>query len=245
MSHTANYFRFLVSSLFAICLSAAAARANGGTDPWEQIRVPTFSHLTQAEGLPYPIALNMAQDSQGFIWIGTPGGLARWDGHQMRVYRHDSADPHSLPENIVLLVHAGEQGRIWLTTASGMVASYDPATDHFTSYPDPSGGIGGPTALAGDGLGGIWLAGHSGLKRLTVASGSGGRSRSPAMSPACCATAPDGSGSAALSGSCGNPPPARRSSRPPSISTGMSPPRCSRTRPAPSGSEPGPGGSAE
>lgn len=38
----------------------------------------------QAEGLPVSDVRSLAQDSVGFLWIGTVGGLFRWDGVEMR-----------------------------------------------------------------------------------------------------------------------------------------------------------------
>src|SRR5262245_42655416 len=37
----------------------------------------------QRDGLPVA-EVTLAQDSRGFIWIGSAGGLVRWDGQEMR-----------------------------------------------------------------------------------------------------------------------------------------------------------------
>ena len=36
----------------------------------------------------------IAQDAAGFLWIGTQDGLARFDGYEFKVHRHDRNDRH-------------------------------------------------------------------------------------------------------------------------------------------------------
>ena len=48
-----------------------------------------FGRLTTEEGLSNNQALGVAQDKDGFIWIGTAGGLNRYDGAGIKVYRND------------------------------------------------------------------------------------------------------------------------------------------------------------
>jgi len=158
--------------LIALMLAlGAAASAVAAPDPWVDSAPPSFSHLTPRDGLPYPIVFALAQDGSGFIWMSTPGGLARWDGYRLRVFRHDDSDPNSLPENVVPFLAADELGRVWVGTVSGVVARFDPATDQFIAYRDASGGIGRLIRMAADRQGGIWLVGRSGMKRLDFASG--------------------------------------------------------------------------
>ncbi|HTF29972.1 MAG TPA: two-component regulator propeller domain-containing protein, partial [Flavitalea sp.] len=46
-----------------------------------------FELFTVNEGLPQNYLLGLAQDSAGFIWIGTKDGLARYDGYSFKIYR--------------------------------------------------------------------------------------------------------------------------------------------------------------
>ena len=167
--------------LLVACLATGQALAGTGGDghgggrdvatAWGDAVPAMFSHLGPAEGLPYPVALGLAQDGNGFIWVATPGGVARWDGYHMKVFRHDDADAGSLPEDIVTNALADRQGRVWFGTASGVVLRFDQAMGGFAAYRDRGAGFGRPFAMASDGKGGIWLAGRQGLARLDVASG--------------------------------------------------------------------------
>ena len=41
------------------------------------------------------------QDADGFVWVGTQGGLHRFDGQRYTLYRQDPRDPGSLPDSFV------------------------------------------------------------------------------------------------------------------------------------------------
>src|SRR5574344_2663290 len=43
----------------------------------------------------------LAQDSKGFMWIGTEYGLERFDGYNFTYYQHSKSNPLSLPENTI------------------------------------------------------------------------------------------------------------------------------------------------
>lgn len=159
----------LLMSVFL--LAAPSGRAMEPQDPWSHLSGPLFSHLGPADGLPYQVGMALAQDGDGFIWVGTPGGLARWDGYQMRVFQHRNGDPGSLPENIVPKLLVDEQGRLWVGTPSGIVARYDPETERFVAYRDNGSGLGALQGMASDGEGGVWAAGPRGLARLDEAAG--------------------------------------------------------------------------
>ena len=56
---------------------------------------------TTGEGLAGNEVNAILQDSRGFLWIGTQGGLVRYDGYQFRVYRENPSDPRSLSGSYV------------------------------------------------------------------------------------------------------------------------------------------------
>ena len=73
-----------------------------------------FDHLTLDDGLPQVSVSSILQDLDGFIWIVTQDGVARWDGYDMVVYRHDPADSESLSSNLFNGGHMDRDGRLWL-----------------------------------------------------------------------------------------------------------------------------------
>ena len=49
---------------------------------------PAFQSFGVADGLPSNRLTGLALDRQGYLWIGTRDGLARFDGVGYTVYRH-------------------------------------------------------------------------------------------------------------------------------------------------------------
>ena len=91
-------------ALFGLCTVARAAPPPS---------LPQFATLTVADGLPSTAVYRIAQDHDGFIWIASHDGLARDDGVDFRIWRHDPEDPDSLSSNDVEALLVDHRGRIW------------------------------------------------------------------------------------------------------------------------------------
>ncbi len=135
---------------------------------WALYATPQFSHLGLEHGLPHPVGVVMAQDSDGYLWIGTQQGLARWDGYRMRNFTFDAADPQSLPGDLVQALHVDHQGRLWVGTATGGMAVYDKVHERFQRHGAGPGGLrhAAVNAIASDPDGGIWAGTAGGLDYL-------------------------------------------------------------------------------
>lgn len=77
-----------------------------------------------------------AQDSMGYIWIGTEHGLNRFDGTNFAVYYNNEQNPTSLLSNSVRTMFCDREGRLWIGLLTGM-QMYDPATDSFRTVTFP------------------------------------------------------------------------------------------------------------
>jgi ligand-binding sensor domain-containing protein len=75
------------------------------------------------------------EDRSGTLWIGTDGGLSRFDHSDGRFtrYRHDPDDPHSLSNDRVYALHEDRHGRLWVSTANGL-NQLDRLTGRFRRY---------------------------------------------------------------------------------------------------------------
>lgn len=79
-----------------------------------------FRNLNVAEGLPNSIAKCFAQDGQGFVWVGTFNGLARYDGFRFTTYRHVEGDENTIADSHVeSLCYDGNNG-LWVGTKKGI-----------------------------------------------------------------------------------------------------------------------------
>lgn len=119
----------------------------------------------------------MAQDKQGFLWIGTYDGLNRYDGSRVVVYRNIPGDPTSLPDNSIRSLYADpDSGLLLVGTKTGGLTAYDRATDSFRPYPADSPSPAGDSdkeirAITRDSQGHVWVGGSAGLVRLDAAAG--------------------------------------------------------------------------
>ena len=149
---------------------AAAAPAPGAPPRWSQLADTVFQHLGQEQGLPGPIATAVAEDGQGFLWVGTQAGLARWDGYRFRNYKPDPAKPGSLPDNYVLALHRDPRGRLWIGTSAGGLARYRRESDDFQVVAAGDKGLSSAfvRSIADDGADGLWLATDGGLDHLAA-----------------------------------------------------------------------------
>src|SRR5689334_13741000 len=66
--------RYVVLSALALIFVGIPARAS------ERL----IRHFDHDHGLPASEVSSFDQDRQGFLWLGTSGGLVRWDGREMR-----------------------------------------------------------------------------------------------------------------------------------------------------------------
>ena len=58
----------------------------------------------------------IAQDQQGFLWIGGQQGAMRYDGYQFKLYKHDANNPNSIAGNYIQTLWSAPDGKLWFGT---------------------------------------------------------------------------------------------------------------------------------
>jgi signal transduction histidine kinase/ligand-binding sensor domain-containing protein/DNA-binding response OmpR family regulator len=150
-------------------LVLAMAREGGASAEEPELR---FSRLAVEEGLSHNNVGAVLRDRLGFMWFGTHlGGLNRYDGYEMRVYRNDPANGRSLAHNDVWVLHEDRAGTLWVGTNGGGLDRYERATDTFAHYRhDPKDARSLPhdsvTAIYEDRRGVLWVGSAGGLSRF-------------------------------------------------------------------------------
>ncbi|WP_229212134.1 response regulator [Duganella sp. HH105] len=162
-------FRRWLSAALAACAMLCGAAA-AGPERWGKLATPLFEHLGLEQGLPHPIGMALAQDGDGYIWVGTQTGLARWDGYHMRSFHHDAANPASLPGDFIQVLHVDRRGRLWIGTAAAGIAMFDKRSEQFTRLNDELG-KGQVSAIASDAKGNLWIGTPTGLKYYDTVQG--------------------------------------------------------------------------
>ena len=93
-----------------------------------------FEHLTRENGLPSDVVLCAIQDFRGYVWIGTTNGLARYDGHDMKIFRSIPADSTTLVDNSIYDLYQTRDSMIWIGTGNGLTI-YNPNTGALRNFP--------------------------------------------------------------------------------------------------------------
>ena len=79
-----------------------------------------YAHETwgTAEGLPQSTGLSLARTRDGFLWVGTEEGIARFDGSTFVV--RDRRNTPGLPHNLAYALVGARDGSLWVGTAAGL-----------------------------------------------------------------------------------------------------------------------------
>ena len=117
---------FFLLLLWMVPPSLSATRADAApaeeSPPVRRVSVP---------GLPHQTVLSLLEDRDGFLWIGTSDGLARFDGIDTVVYKYDPLDPHGLAGGAVTALLEDSRGVLWVGTNNGL-QTLDRAQERFS-----------------------------------------------------------------------------------------------------------------
>lgn len=94
-----------------------------------------FDRLDTRDGLSNSQILCIRRDSKGFVWIGTPYGLNRYDGYRFKSFYSYPKDTTTLRSNYVDEIYEAYDGKIWLHQGMSYVV-YDPVTEKFNRHPE-------------------------------------------------------------------------------------------------------------
>jgi len=119
---------FLRSSVAAIL--CAAAPGVWALDPQRSLTQYSRKVWTQAEGLPQDTIRAIAQTADGYLWLGTEEGLARFDGYEFTNFDKRDGD---LPSNYINALAATADGGLWIGTAAGLTQYRDKRFRTFTN----------------------------------------------------------------------------------------------------------------
>lgn len=148
---------FLVCNMRFLCSIFAATAPNLF---WRLLTVYWFSaHLLSAatiDGVPlkpikserfqaldstdFSVVACFEQDSFGFVWIGTKGGLICFDGYETKHYVSHSGDGGSLTDNsVTTILEAPVPGDLWVLTENGILHYMDRERERFElCQPEPA-----------------------------------------------------------------------------------------------------------
>lgn len=108
--------------LFFFCASGKTIAQEYGYDTW-----------TTANGLPQNTVTGVVQTPDGYLWLSTFDGLARFDGMRFTIF--DKGNTKGIQNNRFSGIFVDREGVLWATTENGVLTTYSDGV--FTSYPTP------------------------------------------------------------------------------------------------------------
>ncbi|WP_460454707.1 ligand-binding sensor domain-containing diguanylate cyclase [Arenimonas aestuarii] len=146
-----------------VCLSPASAVASIG--------VPLVETVDDDDAIQNDIVTALAQDHNGFLWIGTQNGLLRYDGYRFRRFVVLPKEDPSTSGVFVRRLWVSEEGWLWIGTNADGAAVMNPddgKVHNFKADPQDPGSLssGRVDAFASDGEGGVWVGTDDGLYHL-------------------------------------------------------------------------------
>ena len=98
-------------------------------DPAKTLTQYSSAVWTQQQGLPQDAIHAIAQTTDGYLWLGTDEGLARFDGYDFVVFRKEKG---GLPSNSITSLAAAKDGSLWIGTADGLSHYRDQVFRNYT-----------------------------------------------------------------------------------------------------------------
>ena len=73
-----------------------------------------FEQITNESGRSLGFVSSVVQDSTGFMWLSTRGGLYRYDGYSYKLFKYDRKDSTSIPYNDIRYLYLDRNQNLWM-----------------------------------------------------------------------------------------------------------------------------------
>lgn len=113
--------------LISLLLISVALSVTGQTSLLPDMK---FRRLDTQDGLSSPQINCILKDSKGYVWIGTPYGLNRYDGYRVKTFYSNKRDTTTMRDNYTDRIYEARDGRLWLRQGMNYCV-YDPLTETF------------------------------------------------------------------------------------------------------------------
>ncbi|MCU0286166.1 MAG: protein kinase [Acidobacteria bacterium] len=105
--------------IFLCILFALMSRLLFSLDPAKEIHEYNYEVFSTDDGLPQSSVLCLIQSADGFLWMATYEGLARFDGVQFQVM--DRANTPEMESNRIKTLFEDNQANLWIGTSEGIL----------------------------------------------------------------------------------------------------------------------------
>src|SRR5215210_3020916 len=145
-----------------ILLALVLGKTAIALDPAREMIQYGHSVWRTENGLPQNTVRAILQTRNGYIWLATEEGLARFDGISFTVF--DKQNTPEIRSNSVQVLHEDRAGNLWIGTDEGLVRWKNGA---FASYSADNGlSHNNISSLYEDRAGNLWVGTANGLNRI-------------------------------------------------------------------------------
>ncbi|HXE65157.1 MAG TPA: two-component regulator propeller domain-containing protein [Bryobacteraceae bacterium] len=130
-------------------------------DPRKALTQYSASVWTQEQGLPQDAITAIAQTSDGYLWLGTDEGLARFDGYEFVSLSHESGAPAA---SSIAALAGGKDGALWIGSRAGLTLFKGGRFQTYTRKDGLPGGL--VSDLFIDHAGILWVVAGGNLSRF-------------------------------------------------------------------------------
>jgi len=118
----------------------------------------------------------ITQDKKGFLWIGTLEGLNRYDGYNIKIFKHNPDDSTSLGANSIYSIYEDKSGTLWIGTYDGGLNKFDSNNEVFIRFVNDEKDYSSISnnkvyAICEDKNGFLWVGTANGLNKFNKKSG--------------------------------------------------------------------------
>ena len=116
-----------MKKLLIVFLAGVALGVKAQTDLIPDMK---FRRLDTQNGLSTSQVNTLFKDSKGFVWVGTPYGLNRYDGYRVKTFYSNKRDTTTMRDNYTDRIFEDKDGKLWLRQGMNYCI-YDPKTETF------------------------------------------------------------------------------------------------------------------
>lgn len=149
-----NKLTFIILALFNISVFAFQTRAS------EKLSI---ARIGVDEGLPHTDVTSVCQDKRGFIWIGTLGGLCRYDGVELKII---SASEDGLPSSRINCLGIDCNDYLYVGTEDSWICVMNAETLEVLHRIRLSSGM--VNEICCSSSGGVWFFSDNGISSLNL-----------------------------------------------------------------------------
>jgi signal transduction histidine kinase/ligand-binding sensor domain-containing protein len=124
-----------MAAMLALIYSVLAASLNAESSEVKDLRSEFIVDFWQTDqGLPDNFITSLAQTPDGYIWVATFSGLARFNGTDFVSF--DAANTPELPESRIVNLYLDRAGRLWIGSENGQISSWKDGQFHLYTEKD-------------------------------------------------------------------------------------------------------------